>query len=418
MSGAVPPAGTPPPPPPPPPRFADAAREALADPSVRRGLREATSAARAGAAGAVADSADWEELRAAGAAVRDRTLLDLDRYLEELEGAVVEAGGTVHWAVSAADAVRVVAGLVRAQGESGAAVADAPVLREIGLAGGLAAAGIAVLDAGAAAAVAVTGVDFMVAETGALVRSGGDAAPAPSAALVAVAGLEQAVPAWRDLEVFLQLLPRASGAGRTAARTVVWSGPVAGDGPAACHLVLVDNGRTRALADPVGRTALRCIGCEACLNVCPVYERTGPAAYGPGGAGPIGAVRVPLQRGVRGAHAASLPFASTLCGACADVCPVKIDLPGLLVHLRGEVVEARRDRPVPAPELAAMRAAAWTLAEPRRYEAALRRGARWGRLLARGGRIGRLPGRLGKWSDARDLPAPPAQSFRAWWGRR
>jgi len=134
--------------------------------------------------------------------------------------------------------------------------------------------------------------------------------------------------------------------------------------------------------------------------------------------GPIGAILTPQLRGVESAADASLPYASTLCGACADVCPVKIDIPDVLVHLRGKVVESRRHRPVPTPELLMMRGLAWTMSDPHRYETALRRGARWARLLSRGGRIRRLPGLLGKWTEARDFPVPPSESFRAWWRRR
>jgi len=217
--------------------------------------------------------------------------------------------------------------------------------------------------------------------------------------------------------VFLQLLPRASTGDRMTPYVSSWTGVTPGDGPRAFHLVLLDNGRTRALADEVGRAALRCIRCSACLNVCPVYERTGGRPYGPVYPGPIGAILTPQLRGVESAAMASLPYASTLCGACAAVCPVKIDIPDVLVHLRGTVVESRRRRPVPPPEMVLMRGLAWTMGDPRRHENVLRRGARWARLLSRGGRIRRLPGLLGTWTEARDLPAPPAESFRAWWDR-
>ncbi|RFS82561.1 lactate utilization protein [Actinomadura spongiicola] len=271
------------------------------------------------------------------------------------------------------------------------------------------------------ARVGVTGANFLVAETGTLVvlESEGNArmcATLPDT-LITVAGIDKVVPTWADMEVFLQLLPRSSSGDRMTPYVASWSGVTPGDGPRAFHLVLLDNGRTRALADEVGRAALRCVRCSACMNVCPVYERTGGRAYGPVHPGPIGAILTPQLRGVDGAAEASLPYASTLCGACADVCPVKIDIPEVLVHLRGLVVESRRRRPVPTPELALMRGLAWTMADPRRHETALRRGTRWARLLSRGGRIRRLPGLLGKWTEARDLPAPPAESFRAWWTR-
>ena len=179
------------------------------------------------------------------------------------------------------------------------------------------------------------------------------------------------------------------------------------------HLVLLDNGRTATLADEVGRAALHCIRCSACLNVCPVYERTGGHAYGSVYPGPIGAVLSPQLTGVE--DNASLPYASSLCGACYDACPVKIDIPSLLVHLRARHVdEVAGTRRVPTPEAVTMAAAAWVMASPARYEAA-QRGGRAGRLLGRGGRIRRLPPPLSAWTAARDAPEPPAQTFRQWW---
>jgi L-lactate dehydrogenase complex protein LldF len=236
--------------------------------------------------------------------------------------------------------------------------------------------------------------------------------------LISIVGIEKVVPTWSDLEVFLQLLPRAGAGQRMTPYISSWTGVTAGDGPRRFHLVLVDNGRTNVLADDAGRAALRCIRCSACLDVCPVYERTGGDAYGPVHTGPIGAILTPLLRGVDGPLEASLPYASTLCGACADVCPVKIEIPEILIQLRGQVIESRRRRPVPTPEMARMRSAAWTLGDSGRYELALRQATRWARLLARGGRIRRLPGLLGKWTDARDLPAPPKETFRTWWRGR
>jgi L-lactate dehydrogenase complex protein LldF len=174
----------------------------------------------------------------------------------------------------------------------------------------------------------------------------------------------------------------------------------------------LDNGRTAALADEVGRQALHCIRCSACLNVCPVYERTGGHAYGSVYPGPIGAILSPLMTGMGpGEDAnASLPYASTLCGACFDACPVMIDIPQVLVHLRARSVEEHPHR----AEKAAMTAVGWAMAHPRRWSLAQRL-AKVGRLLARRGRIRRLPPPLSAWTDTRDLPAPPAQTLREWW---
>ncbi|WUI04352.1 lactate utilization protein [Spirillospora sp. NBC_00431] len=466
------------------PKFAAAARSALADTGLRRNLRGATATAREREAAAAAELPGWDDLREAGRAIRDAALLNLDAHLEELERAVTAAGGTVHWAADAAEACGIVTGLVRAAGADEVVKASSATLREIGLNGALAAAGVTAHETALAdvavqlggdepshllsaalhrdraeirelfrrtmpsagpdlgddpaalaaavrthlrerflrARVAVTGANFLVAETGTLVvlESEGNARMCLTLpdTLITVAGIDKVVPTWADLEVFLQLLPRSSSGDRMTPYVATSAGVTAGDGPREFHLVLLDNGRTRALADEVGRAALRCVRCSACMNVCPVYERTGGRAYGPVYPGPIGAILTPQLRGVDSAADASLPYASTLCGACADVCPVKIDIPEVLVHLRGMVVESRRRRPVPTPELMLMRGLAWTMGDPRRYETALRRGTRWARLLSRGGRIRRLPGLLGKWTEARDLPAPPSESFRAWWTRR
>jgi L-lactate dehydrogenase complex protein LldF len=228
------------------------------------------------------------------------------------------------------------------------------------------------------------------------------------------------VPTWRDLEVFLQLLPRSSTGERMNPYTSLWTGVHAGDGPQSVHLVLLDNGRTSVLADPAGRDALHCIRCSACLNVCPVYERTGGHAYGSVYPGPIGAILSPQLTGIE--DNASLPYASTLCGACYDVCPVMIDIPSILVHLRSAHVEAQRERSrTPTAEAAAMATAAWTMADPARWRWA-QRSSRLARLAGRRrdrarGVIRALPGPLAAWTGARDAPRPPAETFREWWAR-
>ncbi|WP_460370891.1 4Fe-4S dicluster domain-containing protein, partial [Actinocorallia lasiicapitis] len=273
----------------------------------------------------------------------------------------------------------------------------APILTEIGLEPG---------GDPATAAVVVAAADFLVAETGTAVVLD-DLVPAGR--LLLLAGIEQVVDRWCELEVLLQLWPRAAQGVRMNPVTTTWPG---------AEVVLIDNGRTRALRDPEGRDALRCIRCSACSSVCPVYERVGAGPYGPVLPGPIGAVLTPQFRGVGPAFEASLPFASTLCGACADVCPVGIDLPGLLVMLRARVVESRRHRPVPTPELALMRGLAWTMSDQRRFEQALLRASRWTRLLVRDGTVRRLPGRFGVWTETRDLPGPPRKGFRERWRAR
>ena len=197
------------------------------------------------------------------------------------------------------------------------------------------------------ARVAVSGANFAIAETGTVmvVESEGNGRMCLTLpeTLITVMGIEKLLPRWQDLEVFLTLLPRSSTAERMNPYTSMWTGVTPGDGPQAFHLVLLDAGRTDTLSDAVGRQALRCIRCSACLNVCPVYERTGGRAYGSPYPGPIGAIITPQLRGIArhpvDKQTASLPYASSLCGACYDVCPVRIDIPEVLVHLRGKVVE-------------------------------------------------------------------------------
>ena len=235
--------------------------------------------------------------------------------------------------------------------------------------------------------------------------------------LITVMGIEKLLPTFTDLEVFLQLLPRSSTGERMNPYTSLWTGVTPGDGPQEFHLILLDNGRTNALADQVGRAALHCIRCSACLNVCPVYTRTGGHAYGSVYPGPIGAVLTPQLTGMHGHDDpnSSLPYASSLCGACYDVCPVKIDIPSLLVELRARAVDADRDRTIPGGWDAAMKAAAWVMSDEKRFAAA-EKGLAVGRLLGgRKHRIRHLPPPMSGWTASRDVPAPPAQTFRDWW---
>jgi L-lactate dehydrogenase complex protein LldF len=192
--------------------------------------------------------------------------------------------------------------------------------------------------------------------------------------------------------------------------TSMWTGVREGDGPQEFHLVLMDNGRTQVLADEVGRQALHCIRCSACLNVCPVYSRTGGHAYESIYPGPIGAILTPQLEGLE--NAPTLPWASSLCGACFEACPVRIDIPKVLVHLRGRVV---REVGGHRAEQATMGAVAKVFASRRRYERAQK--------LARLGRgplhlMGGMAPGLGAWTEMRELPDVPKQSFRDWWRAR
>ena len=460
--------------------FPAAARRALADTQLRRNLGQATRTIRAKRAAVVGELPDWEQLRDAGQAIKTRTMAHLDRYLVQLEEQVTARGGVVHWARDANEANRIVTGLVQAAGATEAVKVKSIVTDEIGLNDALAAAGITahetdlaelivqlghdrpshilvpaihrnraeireiflremagvdpgLTDSPAAlteaartylrrrflsAKVGISGANFAIAETGTLcvVESEGNGRMCLTLpdTLITVMGIEKLLPTWADLGVFMQLLPRSSTGERMNPYTSMWTGVTPGDGPQQFHLVLLDNGRTAALADQEGRQALHCIRCSACLNVCPVYERVGGHAYGSVYPGPIGAVLSPMLTGVQ--DNASLPYASSLCGACYDACPVKIDIPSLLVHLRARHVdEVAQTHRVPTPEAVTMAAASWVMASPARYEAAQRAG-RSGLLLGRrSGAIRRLPPPLSAWTAARDAPRPPAQTFREWW---
>jgi L-lactate dehydrogenase complex protein LldF len=462
--------------------FPAAARRSLADSQLRANLGRATATIRAKRAAVVAEVPDWEELRSAGAEIKARTMAGLDGYLEQLEAQVTARGGTVHWARDAVEANQIVGGLVRAAGATEAVKVKSLVTDEIGLNEALAEQGIQAFETDLAelivqlgrdwpshilvpaihrnraeirqiflremagvdpgltddppalaeaarlylrrkflsARVGISGANFAVAETGTLcvVESEGNGRMCLTLpdTLITVMGIEKLIPTWADLGVFLQLLPRSSTGERMNPYTSMWTGVTPGDGPQDFHLVLLDNGRTAALASAAGRAALHCIRCSACLNVCPVYERAGGHAYGSVYPGPIGAILSPQLTGVE--DNASLPYASSLCGACYDVCPVQIDIPSILVDLRARhVEERRREHPRPAPEAIAMAAAAWVMAGRRRYPAA-QRAARAGRVLGRQGRIRRLPPPLSAWTAARDAPVPPEHTFREWWAQR
>ena len=261
----------------------------------------------------------------------------------------------------------------------------------------------------------VSGANFGVAETGTIcvVESEGNGRMCTTLppVLVTILGIEKLVPSLDDLEVFLQLLPRSATGERMNPYTSLWTGVTAGDGPRELHVVLLDNGRSDVLRDEVGRQALQCIRCGACLNVCPVYTRVGGHAYGFVYPGPIGAILTPQLRGME--RFATLPFASSLCGACYEVCPVKIDIPGVLLHLRAAAVRATAS----APERATFRAIAWVFGGPRRFGLAQRLGRLAQRPLLRGGVIRGLPGLLGGWTRGRDLRPVAGETFREWWSR-
>ncbi|MFZ2562696.1 MAG: lactate utilization protein B [Corynebacterium variabile] len=270
--------------------------------------------------------------------------------------------------------------------------------------------------------VAVSGANFGIAETGALsvVESEGNGRMCVTLpeTLITVMGIEKLLPTFQDLEVFMELLPRSSTGERMNPYTSFWTGVTPGDGPQNVHVVLLDNGRTRALADQHGRDALRCIRCSACMNVCPVYEHAGGHAYGSVYPGPIGAILTPLLTGVDESANGSLPYASSLCGACFDACPVKINIPEMLTRLRNEDQEVNHNTRLPHTQLdAALDGAKWMMSDGRRMGLVEKGLPIANRLSPKAGLWG-LPGVAGKWTSSRDVPQPPKQSFRSWFKDR
>jgi L-lactate dehydrogenase complex protein LldF len=450
--------------------FPAAARETLRNAQLRRNLGKATTTIRAKRLRAIGELPDWEALRDAGAAIKARAMATLPEQLERLEASVTRAGGVVHWARDGAEANAIVASVARQHGAREVIKVKSIATDEIGLNDALAAQGISAIETDLAELIlqlshdktshilvpaihrnrleikalfertitdetlgmeasaiaeaarrhlrakflsvpmAVSGANFGVAETGtvAVVESEGNGRMCTTLpkVLATVMGIEKVLPEWRDLEVFLQLLPRSSTAERMNPYTSLWTGVRPGDGPEEFHLVLLDGGRTQVLADEVGRQALHCIRCSACLNVCPVYSRVGGQAYESVYPGPIGAVLSPQLFGLD--EHPTLPWASSLCGACYDACPVKIEIPSLLVHLRGRVV--REEKSSLSPEALAMKTVAGVFSSRPRYERAQK--------LARLGRGPIAKAALPGWSAMRELPDPPRETFREWWRER
>lgn len=459
------------------PAFPTAARELVRNSQVRSNVRHATEVIRNKRARVVDELNDWEQLREAGHSIKQHTLRNLDSYLVEFEAKCTAAGGRVHWAQDADEANQIICGILQAHAAKDVIKVKTMTSDEIGLNHALQAAGIAphetdladlIVQLGedkpshivvpalhrnraeirqifrrkmglaslsdnpeelAAAArrylrqkflsvpFAISGANFAIAETGSVcvVESEGNGRMCVSLpeVLVTLVGIEKIIPRFEDLEVFLQVLPRSATGERMNPYNSIWTGITPGDGPREFHVVLLDNGRTRVLADEFSRDTLDCIRCGACLNACPVYQQTGGHAYGSIYAGPIGAILTPQLQAME--HSQTLPYASSLCGACYEVCPVKIDIPEILIHLRAKVVQAGD---APLPERLAMETAAAAFKTPQRYSVA-QAFARFAQLpFEHDGTLRNLPGMLGAWTAFRDLKPIPKQSFRQWWARR
>lgn len=465
------------------PPFPTAALTILGNSQLRKNVAHATDVIQAKRDNLVAEKKDWQDLRTSAAAIRALVLANLGAYLEQFETNCTAAGGTVHWACDAEEARAIMLRILREENATEVIKIKTMTSAEIQLNPALEAAGISAIETDLAELIlqlgddepshivvpalhvnrhqvreifaqrmgmpelsddpealtaaaraylrkkflsvptAISGANFLIAETGsvAIVESEGNGRMCLTLprTLITLAGIEKVLPRFADLEVLLQVLARSATGERMNPYTSLWSGVSAGDGPERFHVVLLDNGRSDILGRKVERQTLQCIRCGACMNTCPVYRQTGGHAYGSPYAGPIGAILTPQLERMQ--HAQSLPYASSLCGACYEVCPVKINIPEVLIELRAQVVNQERSQPARwfDPMYFGMKAANFAFANTTRFRLAQRLGRLGLRIFTgKNGWIRRLPSLGARWTMSRDLRALPKQTFRDWWAAR
>ena len=460
-------------------------RKALADAHLQQALRDSTLRLYTKRLEAAHEVPGWERLRERAHEIKREAMDHLDTYLEQFADNVERNGGKVHWAATGEEACAIVRDIAVRAGAREVVKAKTMISEEIDLNHALEAAGIrgvetdmgefilqlagespghivapaihktrqdvsdlfvahihsqptseperltaiarkALREKFAGAGMGLSGANFAVAETGTvvLIENEGNIRLSTTAPPVHVAlvGIEKIIPRVADLAVFLRLLGRSGTGQKLTVYTSLLTGPrrAGEDGPDEMHVILLDNGRVATLADEKMREALYCIRCGACLNACPVYRKIGGHAYGWVYSGPIGALITPQFAGI--GRARELPFASSLCGACREVCPVKINIPDLLLHLRSKAQEADpgknapRSERAPRGERASMRAWAWVMKRPRIYGLAASLARLGQRLFVRKGWIRRFPiFPVSGWTEGRDLPALARKSFRDRW---
>jgi len=465
------------------PPFPVAALPVLRNPQLRKNVAHAIDVIQAKRAKLVNEKTDWQALREAGSAIRAHALDHLGAYLEEFETRCTDAGGHVHWAADAAEARQIILDLLRQENASEVIKIKTMTSAEIQLNPFLEAGGVGVFETDLAEIIlqlgdeepshivvpalhvnrsqvreifarrmglenlsddphaltaaartylrqkflkiptAISGANFLIAETGAvaIVESEGNGRMCLTLprTMITLAGIEKVLPRFQDLEVMLQVLARSATGERMNPYTSLWTGVTPGDGPQNFHVVLLDNGRSSILSHPVERQTLKCIRCAACMNACPVYRQTGGHAYGSVYPGPIGAILTPQLMQMQ--HAQSLPYASSLCGACYEVCPVKINIPEVLLDLRAQVVNQERKQGGRFfdPMYLGLRIANLLFSRAWLFHAAQWMG-RIGIKLFTGkdGWIHSLPSIGAKWTQTRDLRGLPSQTFHQWWAAR
>lgn len=409
---------------------------------------------------------EWEALRQMGSDIKDHVLANLDTYLVQFEENALQNGVQVHWAADAAEHNAIVQSILDKHQARRVVKSKSMLTEECHLNQHLEKNNIEVIDtdlgeriiqlldeppshivmpaihlkkqeigdlfheklgteAGAsdpqylteaarqhlrrkfqACDAAITGVNFAVAETGGVVvcTNEGNADMGVHLAPVQIhcMGIEKIIPNWEDLGVFTRLLARSATGQPITVFTSHYHRPQPGK---EMHIILVDNGRSKQLGREKFRNSLKCIRCGACMNTCPIYRRSGGHSYGYTVPGPIGSILTP---GIDLKKYSDLPFASTLCGSCSDVCPVKINIHEQLYWWRQEIA---KENALPAAKRWSMRLAGWTLAKPGRYRLAGSL-ARWAlRILPRW----MVYNQLNTWGKGRELPEVPKQSFKEWY---
>ena len=459
--------------------FDQNARVALKDSQLRGALNNLAETFGERRKVAITTVDNWEGLREKARQIKDETLLNLDQYLEQFAENAEKAGAKIHWAIDGKEANEIVLSLIKERNATKVVKAKSMVAEEIHLNSALENAGIFPLETDlgewiiqladetpshivvpaihktkgqiadlfvekvgiektddvdvltqtarnilrskfAESEIGISGVNFGVAETGTILILENEGNIRLTTGVpkthIAVMGIEKIVPKLTDLDVFLKLLPR-SGTGQ---RLTTYQSLITGnkrdsdaEGPEEVHIILLDNGRSKMLAHPTTRQSLACIRCGACLNACPVYQQIGGHAYGSVYPGPIGAIITPQLSGLE--NAKQLPFASSLCGACREVCPVKIDIPELLLHLRAEITEAKPK----FLEGFAFKLYSKAWAGNKSYQLGIKTARFMQKFVANEGKVGGIIGKfappLKSWTEFRDAPTVAKQSFREIW---